>query len=149
EKLSQILADSIVAGEQSVVGVKSRRPRMIVAGADMRVAAKPVVVLAYHQDDFAMRLEADHSVRYVNSEFLEAGRKLDVRRFVEARLQLDDHGNLLAISCCIAEVADYLRIARSPVQGHLDRPNFRVVGSLAQEPFDRSRERLIRMQQQD
>src|SRR5713101_7636922 len=113
EELSKVLADRIVAGEQSVVGVKSRRPRMIVAGPDMRVAAKPVVVLANHQDHFAMRLEADHSVSYMNPEFLEPGRQLGLRGFIKARFQLDDHCDLLAISCRIAEVAYNLRIARS------------------------------------
>src|SRR5712692_1697107 len=121
---------------------------MIIARTDMRVAAKTVVVLANHQNYLAMRFEADHSVGYVNSKFLEPGRKLDVRRLIEARLQLDDDCDLLAVSCRIAQVADNFRIARSPVQGHLDRADLRVLRGLAQKTLDRGRERLVRMQQQ-
>src|SRR5215472_868840 len=51
-----------VAGEQAEVGVEPGRLRVVVAGADVGVAAQAVVVLAHHQRGLAMRLEADHAV---------------------------------------------------------------------------------------
>src|SRR5271156_1666596 len=93
---------------------------MVVAGADMRVAPQPVVVLADDENHLAVSLKSHDAVGYVNSEFLEPGSKLDVRGFVEARLQLDNHRHLLA-----------------------------VARRVAQEPLHRRRERLVRMQQQE
>ena len=39
EELGQVLPDCVLAGEQSEICIKTRRPRMVVAGPDMRVAA--------------------------------------------------------------------------------------------------------------
>ena len=57
EQLRQVGADRVVAGQQSEVGIQARGARVIVAGADMRVAAQPVVILTHHQDHFAVSLE--------------------------------------------------------------------------------------------
>src|SRR5271166_3747816 len=105
---------------------------MIVAGADVSVAPQAVVVLSDDQDYLAVSLQPEDAVGYVNSEFFELGRKLDVCGFVEARLQLDHHRNLLAVARGVAKVADDFRIWGRPIERHLDRADLRVVRSFAQ-----------------
>ena len=65
----------VVAGQQAEVGVDARRAGVVVAGADVRVAAQAVVVLAHHQDHLAVRLQPDHAVGDVDAVLLQLGRR--------------------------------------------------------------------------
>ena len=71
---------------------------MVVAGADVRVAAQAVVVLAHDQDHLAVGLQPDDAVGDVDADVLQPARELDVGRLVEARLELDHHRDLLAVA---------------------------------------------------
>ena len=140
---------AVVVGQQSKIGIQARGARVIVAGADMRVTAQSVVILAHHQDHLAVRLEPHHAVGDVDAVFLELLGELDVGGFVETGLEFDHHGDLLAVARGVAEIADHLGIARGAVERHLDRPHLGVFAGLAQQPSDRGRKRFIRMHQQD
>ena len=94
-------------------------------------------------------LRPDHAVGDVDAEFLELAGELDIGGLVEARLQLDHHGDLLAVARGVAQVADDLGVARGAVQRHLDGADLRIVAGFAQEALDRSRERFVGMQQQE
>jgi hypothetical protein len=57
---------------------------VIVAGAYMRIAAQPVVILTHHQDHLAVSLEPDHAVGDVDTVLLELLGELDIGGLVEA-----------------------------------------------------------------
>ena len=61
---------------------------------------------------------------------------LHVGRLIEARLDLDEHGNLLAAIGRLHEAPDDCAVAARPVQRHLDRLHLRVVRSLRDELLD-------------
>ena len=91
-----ILADRRVAGEQAVVRVAARRPRVIVAGAKVAVPAQSIGFAAHHHRHLGVRLEADHAIHHVGSSFLQAVGQFDIGFFVESRAQLDDDRHVLA-----------------------------------------------------
>ena len=80
EELGQVLADERIAGEEPEVAVDARGARMVVAGADVRVAAEPIVILAHDEQHLAVRLQADDPVRDVDAEVLEPAREFEKLR---------------------------------------------------------------------
>ena len=96
EQLVHVLADLVVAGEKAVVRVGARGARVVVAGAEVAVAANATGLAPDDQHQLGVRLVADHAVHDVRAGFLQAVRQLDVRFFVEARAQLDDDRHVLA-----------------------------------------------------
>ena len=61
----------------------------------MHVAANPVRLAPNDERDLRVRLEPGQSVRHVHAEIFQRARPGDVVRFVEPRLQLDEHRDLL------------------------------------------------------
>src|SRR4026209_2544085 len=61
EQLVKILADRLVAAEKPVISVMARRLRVIVAGTEVAVATKPVVLAPHYHDQLGVRLEADRA----------------------------------------------------------------------------------------
>ena len=76
-----------------------------------------------------MRLEADQAVDDMGAGALELARPDDVRLLVEAGLDLDEDDDLLAPLGGPDERLDDRRIARRPVQRHLDGQHVGVVGA--------------------
>ena len=72
--------------------------RVVVAGADVAVAAQLVAVVADDEHDLRVGLEADHAVHDVDAGALELLAQLHVVGLVEAGLELDQHGDLHAAS---------------------------------------------------
>ncbi len=91
-----VLADVRIAGEQAVVRVTARGARVIVAGAEMAVAAQAIGFAAHDHRHLGVSLESDDAVHDVRAGFLQAVGELDVRFFVESRAQLDDDRDVLA-----------------------------------------------------
>ena len=133
EQPRQVLADLRVAGEQPVVGVQPRGLRVVVAGADVAVAAQPVGLLAHHERQLAVRLEADDAVDHVHAGLLELAGPGDVVLLVEPRLDLDQRQHLLAGLGGVDQGVDDRGVARRPVQRLLDGQHLRVGRGLLQE----------------
>src|SRR5207302_8852139 len=83
-------------GEEAHVLVDARRDRVVVAGAYVHVLAKLTALVAHHQTELAVRLEAREAVNHVAARLLQRSRPRDVRALVEPRLDLDQHHDLLA-----------------------------------------------------
>ena len=96
EQLVHVLADRRVAGEQAVVGVAARGARVVVAGAEVAVAAQAFGLAAHDHQHLGVRLVADHAVHDVRAGLLQAVGQVDVGLLVEARAQLDDDRDVLA-----------------------------------------------------
>ena len=71
------------------VGVKAGGDRVVVAGAQVAVAAGHAVLVAAHQHgQLAVGLEADHAVKNLHAGVFHAARPADIRGLVEAGHQL-------------------------------------------------------------
>ena len=94
-----------------------------------------------------MRLQADHAVDDVRAGLLQMLRPLDVVRLVEARLDFDDGGDLLAVDRRLAQRRDDGRVAARAVQRDLDREHLRIArGALHQ--FDDRLEAVVGVMQE-
>jgi len=80
-----------------------------------------------------VRLEAEDAVHDVGAGFLQLGRNVDVRFFIEARAQFDDDGHVLACLRGLGERVDDGGIAAGAIQGLLDGEHLRVAGRLFDE----------------
>ena len=96
EQLREVGAEIGVAREHAEVFVGGRGLRVVVAGADVAVAADAVGLLAHDEQDLGVRLQPDEPVHDVRARLLEHAGPFDVRLLVEARLQLDERDHLLA-----------------------------------------------------
>ena len=96
EQAGQVLADHRVAGQQAQIGVLARGLRVVVTGAHMAVPLETVGLLADHQRDLAVGLQAHDAVDHVHAGTFELACPGDVRVLVESRLDLDQRQHLLA-----------------------------------------------------
>jgi len=99
----ELLEDGVDVGgdvlhgrEEAEVGVEPSRARVVVAGREMRVALHPLPLAARDEEHLGVRLQADDAVDDLGADRLQALRPVDVRLFLETRLQLDDGHHLLA-----------------------------------------------------
>ena len=147
EDLVNVFADGFVGRQEAVVGVEARGFGVIVAGAQVAVAAQTLFLAAHHHDQLCMRLETEHPVHDVRAGFLQLVGQFNIRLFVESRAQLDDHRDVLAGRGRFDQRGDNRRVVADPIQGLLDGQHLRIVGRLLDEIGDRP-EALERVMQQ-
>ena len=94
-----------------------------------------------------MDLQADQTIDDVHALAFQRPRPLDIALLIEARLQLDQHGDLLAFLHRLQQRFDDGRVPAHAVQRHLDRQHVGIVRGLANE-IDHRLERIERMVQQ-
>jgi len=121
---------------------------VIVARADVRVADQSLVLLAHHEREFAVCLEANEAVDHVHAGLLKLSRPGDVPLLVEARLDLDQREHLLAVARCLDEGVNDGRVTGGPVERLLDRKHAGIGSGLRQERLHRRRERVVGVVQQ-
>ena len=149
EQSGEVLADLVIRRQQPQVFVKSGGLRVVVAGADVAVVLQHPVLPAHHEGEFAVRLEPDQAVDDVNARFLEFACPADVRRFVEACLDLDQGEHGFAGLGRLNERLDDGAVATGAVQGLLDGEYRRVAGRLLEERLHAGGEGFVRVMQQD
>src|SRR5262245_9027503 len=148
EQLRDVFAETLIGGEESEVCVNARRDRVVVASAEMNVAAQLVLLLAHDEGDLGVGLQPDQAVDDVDAGLLQSLGPLDVRLFIEAGLEFDQHRDLFAVLGGFDQRFDYRRILAHAVERLFDRQHVRVARRLAQE-FDHGRDRLVRVMEQD
>ena len=97
EQRRDVVRHRLVGGEQAQVGVEQRRGRVVVAGAEVDVAADLLAFLADDQRQLAVRLEVHEAEHDVHAGPFHLPRPADVVRFVEAGLELDQRRDVLAV----------------------------------------------------
>src|SRR6267142_816759 len=97
EQLGEIFAERVATGEEPEIAVDATRPHVVVAGGEVAVAPETVSFLPDDEARLAVGLEARAAVDDVSAYLLERTGPADVRLLVEARLQLDEDGDLLAV----------------------------------------------------
>ena len=146
EEVGEVGAEVGIGGEQPDVFVEVRGLRVVVAGADVAVAPDAVGFLAHDEQHLGVGLQPDEAVDHVHARLFEDAGPFDVGLFVEARLELDERDDLLALLRGLHQRAhDRALLARGAVDGLLDREHVRIVGRLLDELLDRRRERVVRV----
>ena len=145
EQLRGVATDRLFAREEPDVLVDARGDRVVVAGRDVHVAADAARFLAHDEDALRVRLQTDEPVVHVHAGQLQFARPTDVAGLVEACLQLEHDGDLLAGFGGTNEMTGDLAVTRRAVEGHLDRQHFGVAGGLLDERLGRRGERLVRV----
>ena len=90
-----------------------------------------------------MGLEAANAVDHVVTGLLQFLGPVQVALLVEARLEFDQAGHLLAVLGRLDQRAHERRIVAEPVHGHLDRGGAGVVRGIPDEPLDRRVEAFV------
>ena len=103
----------------------------------MTVAPQAVGLLPGDEARFAVDLEAGAAVHDVGAHLLERTGPADIRLLIEARLQLDEDGDLLAVLDGRAQRVRDRRGRAHAVERHLDREDLGIDGGLAHEASDR------------
>src|SRR5207249_11131757 len=88
EQIRDVLAERLTAREQPEVAVHTARPRVVVARGEVTVAANAVGLLSNDEAGLTMNLQAGAAVDHVRPHLLERASPPDVRRLVEASLEL-------------------------------------------------------------
>ena len=154
EQVRDVLGDPLVGGDQPEVLVHPGGLGVVVAGADVGIAADAamtvagVALVADDHRELAVGLEPDDAVDDVAAGLLELACPADVGLLVEARLDLDDHQHLLAGLGGVDEGVDDRGVARRAVERLLDRQHVRVGGGLLDEALHRGGERVVGVVQQ-
>ncbi|MNM97035.1 hypothetical protein D3C81_1095310 [compost metagenome] len=154
EHVVHVFADLLVGGQQAEVRVQPGGARMVVAGAQVGVAAQGHLLglrtgcLAPHdQQHLGVALVAHHAVDHVGAGGLEPLCPVDVGLLVEARQQLHHHRDFLAIACGGHQRFHDRRLVAGAVHGLLDRHDIRV-GRGELQQVEHGGEALVRMVQE-
>ena len=96
EDLGHLRGDRWLRGNQPQIRIEPRGGVIVIAGAQVSVAAQAILIAAHQHGELAMGLQAHDAIDHVDAAVFEALGPLDVGRFVAAGLQLDEHGHFLA-----------------------------------------------------
>ena len=149
EEVGDVVHHLLAAREQPDVGVEPCRGGVVVAGADVGVAAQAVALASHHQTQLGVGLEPGQAVHHVHAGTLEGLGPADVALLVEPGLQLHQaHGALAALGRADERGHDG-RVARRAVERLLDGHHVGILRRLAHEPRHAGLERVVRVVHQD
>jgi len=97
EECGEVLAERVAAREEPQIAVDAARPYVVIPGGEMTIAPQAVGLLPDDEARLAVSLEAGAAVDDVSAHLLERTGPADIRLLIEARLQLDEDGDLLAV----------------------------------------------------
>ena len=101
---------------------------MIIAGAEMDILPEAIGIAPDDEQRFAVRFQSDHAVDDMGARFLESPRPLNIGRFIEARAQFHQRGDLLAGVGGVDQRLNDRRITARAIKRDLDRQHLRIVG---------------------
>ena len=139
-----VVADRLVRRHEAEVGVELRRAVVVVAGAQVHVAAQLAALPPYDHQHLGVALVAHDAVDHAGACVPEPHGSFDVGAFVEPSQQLHDDGHLLAVAGRLDQLLDDRRVAARSVQRLLDGEHVRVPGGRVQQ-LDHRVERLERV----
>ncbi len=130
EQQVHIVADIRIGGDQAQVGIRACGAAVIVAGTQVDIAAQLAAFAAHDQQHLGVGLEPDHAVDDLHAGFLQTVGEAEVGLLIEARAQLDHHGDVLAVAGRLDQRVHDQRVLAGAVQGLLDRQHVGVDGGL-------------------
>ena len=149
EQVGDVGCDVLVRREEPEVLVDPRVVRVIVARADVDVAAQPVAFPAHDLRGLRVDLQAREPVDDVHAGALELARPLDVPPLVETGLQLDEADALLSVLRGLDQRRHERRLVAGSVHGRLQPDHVPVLRGRADERLERRRERLVGVMDED
>ena len=149
EQVGDIGADLRVGGEDADVFVDPGGAMVVVARADVAIAADAVGFLANSHCDLGVDFQAEQAIGDMDPRLFEPTGPPDVRGLVESGLELDEHGDLLALFGRLDAGIDDRATAGGAVERDLDGQHVGVVRRLVNELDDRTAERLVRVLNED
>ena len=148
EELRDLLGDGFAGGEKTQVGIEPGGLGIVIAGAEMDVAAQALALATDDEAAFAMGFVADQAVHHMDARLLELARPVNVVGLVEPCLQLDERGDLFSVEGSIHQRAHDRGVAAGAVEGLLDGKDLRVAGGLFDE-IDDGVEGIVGVVEQD
>ncbi len=133
EHLAGVATQDGIAAEQRQVRVDLGRDRVIVAGAEVAVGLQPVAFSPHDHAQLGVGLVLDEAEDDVDAGALHRPGPPQVRLLVEARLQFDQGGDVLAVLGRLDQGGDDGAVLRGAVQRLLDRQHVGVARRLTQE----------------
>jgi len=118
-----------VGREQAEVGVDLGRHRVVVAGAEVAVGAQGLALAADHQAQLGVGLVLDEAEHHVHARPLQVLGPAQVVLLVEARLDLDQGGDVLAVLGRLDQGRDDRAVLAGAVERLLDRQHMRVAST--------------------
>ena len=109
-----------LAGEIGDVGVEPGGGLVVVAGAEVDVAAQVAGLAADDHADLGVGLEALHAIDDLRAGALEFVGAVEVAGLVEAGLEFDEHGDVLAVFRGLDEGVDDAGLAGGAIEHLLD-----------------------------
>src|SRR5579883_2140875 len=147
EEMLGIFANLRTAGEQRIIFVDASGAGVVVAGANMHVAAQSAGLTTDHQRNFGVRLHLDlpHlAVDDVYAGTFQGARPLDVVLFIEARLQFHQHGHLLAAFIGVEQRVYNRRVLPHTIERLFDGDDLGITRGSLDELSDRA-EGIVRV----
>ena len=145
EEVGDIGCDVLVGSEQPDVLVQPCGRRVVVAGADVHIAAEDVALASHDERHLRVDLEVREAVHHVDARLLHLARPFDVPPLVEPGLQLDEAHRLLPLLCAVDQRADEDAVVTGAVDRRLDRDDLRVARGGLDERFEARPERFVRL----
>ena len=145
EDVGDVGGDLLVGGEDPDVLVEARRRRVVVAGADVDVAAQAARLAPDDERHLRVDLHVGEAVHDVDARLLQLARPFDVAPLVEARLQLDEADRLLPVLGAVDQRRDERAVVGRAVHRSLHRDHVGVVGGGRGEGLEARPERLVRL----
>ncbi len=137
EEAGGVFAEVLSAGEEAEVGIDSCGGGVVVAGAEVEVAADAVGVAPDDERDLGVDFIADEAIDHVDAVILQFAGPFDVIGFIEAGAEFDYGGDLFAVFCGSHEGTDDAGIAAGAVERLFDGEDFGVDGGTLEEFDDR------------
>ena len=123
----------LILGEIAEIGVTAGGDWVVIAGAEMHIAAQIRALPAMHQADFGVGFQIDKSVDDLHAGALKLTGPADIGLFVEPGLQLNQGGDVLARLGRLDQGVHDRGIFRGAIKRLLDRDHLWVARRLAQK----------------
>ena len=143
EDVGDVGGDLLVGREDPDVLVEPRRRGVVVAGADVDVAAQPARLATDDERHLRVDLHVREPVHDVHARLLELARPLDVAPLVEAGLQLDEADRLLPLLGAVDQRRDERAVVGRAVDRRLHRDHVGVRRGGGGECLEARPERLV------
>ncbi len=149
EEIHHVGGQYWIDGEEPQIRVLPRGFDVVVAGADMGIAAQAIAFATHDQRELGMGFQSSQTVDDVITGFAQLVGPVQIARLVETRSELDQACDLLTRLRRRDQRTHERRIVAQTVHRHLDVGGQRIIGGLADKAFHRCIETLVRMMHQD
>mmetsp|Transcript_13167 Transcript_13167/g.48013 ORF Transcript_13167/g.48013 Transcript_13167/m.48013 type:complete len:207 (-) Transcript_13167:1456-2076(-) len=122
EQVKRIVANLLIASQQTKVGVDSSCARVVVSRANVHVLPQAFGLLPHNHDHLAVRFQSDQAVRNVTTSLLQHVSKPYVSCLIETSLELNEDSDLFPALCGAGQGTNdwtvVIRSVKSGLDGH-------------------------------